>query len=83
MHLLKWNPSYLPVQNRPLVGFFQVMNLTKDVSMDEIRQRWRELSKVWHPDRFQDPREKDLAQIKFIEINEAYSVLSSKKMKRS
>ncbi|KAK2724112.1 uncharacterized protein LOC136033595 [Artemia franciscana] len=61
----------------------EVMNLTKDVSMDEIRQRWRELSKVWHPDRFQDPREKDLAQIKFIEINEAYSVLSSKKMKRS
>ena len=38
------------------------MKLEKGASQEEIKQRYRELSKQWHPDKFSTPEEKDDAQ---------------------
>ncbi len=44
--------------------------------IDQITQKWRQLSKQWHPDKFQDEEEKSIAQQKFMDIKEAYDKLS-------
>jgi DnaJ-class molecular chaperone len=49
----------------------QVLDLTKGVSQEEIRSRYRELSKKWHPDKFLDEDEKEEAHVRSV-----YSVQS-------
>ena len=60
----------------------KVLELKRGVSQDEIRSRYRELSKQWHPDRFTDEVEKNEAHEKFVEIQQAYEKLSSIKKRR-
>jgi curved DNA-binding protein CbpA len=58
--------------------FYQILGLEPGVSPAEIRQAYRDLAKVWHPDRFpHDPRLQLKTQEKLKEINEAYEILSS------
>ena len=40
---------------------FQVLDLKKGTSQADIKARYRELSKKWHPDRVKDPNEKEEA----------------------
>lgn len=60
----------------------RVLELDNGSTQDEIRSRYRELSKKWHPDRFMEEAEKDQAHIKFVEIQQAYEKLSQIKAKR-
>ena len=54
----------------------QVLGLEPGASEAEIRQTYRDLAKVWHPDRFlNDPRLQARAQEKLKEINVAYQAL--------
>jgi len=49
-------------------------------SEQQIKQSYRELAKVWHPDRLNgDERMRLRAQDKFTKINEAYRVLKEQK----
>lgn len=57
---------------------FQVLGLKPGASADEVKQSYRDLVKVWHPDRFaHDERLRLVAQNKLKEINGAYKLLQA------
>ena len=63
-----------------------ILGLSSSATQEEITQRWRQLSRKYHPDKFQDPVEKAAAQEKFMEIKEAYdkiSVINSRRKRKS
>jgi hypothetical protein len=59
-------------------GCLRVLGLGPGASEQEIKAAYRDLAKVWHPDRFShDPRLQQKAQEQLKEINEAYRRLIS------
>jgi DnaJ-class molecular chaperone len=63
---------------------FDVLELDSNASIDDVKQAYKDMVNIWHPDRFSNnPRLKQKAEDKLKEINEAYkmmqSFLSSKK----
>jgi DnaJ-like protein/Sel1 repeat-containing protein len=59
-----------------IVQCYQVLEIEVGVSLEEVKQAYRELVKVWHPDRFQnDPKLQYKAQEKLKQLNAAYSVI--------
>ncbi len=56
---------------------FEILELKPATSIEELKQAYRELVKVWHPDRFQnDSKLYYRAQEKLKELNRAYELLS-------
>ncbi|HEY0386641.1 MAG TPA: J domain-containing protein [Pyrinomonadaceae bacterium] len=56
----------------------ELLGLKAGASAQEIKAAYRDLAKVWHPDRFaHDPRLQEKAQDKLKELNEAYEALTS------
>ena len=54
----------------------RILGLPPGSSKDEIQGAWRDLAKVWHPDRFpQDERLQRKAGENLSQINEAYEAL--------
>lgn len=52
---------------------YETLGLKPEASLDEVREAYRDLVKVWHPDRFaHDPKLQLKAQEKLKEINHAY-----------
>ena len=60
--------------------YYEVLGVDKNVSDDELKKSFRRLAKKYHPDA--NPDNKEEAERKFKEVNEAYEVLSDKQ-KRS
>lgn len=58
-----------------LLHSLEVLGLSQGASEEEARQAYRELVKVWHPDRFSGLIAKKEAQEKLVEINNAYEHL--------
>ena len=59
--------------------YYQVLGLKPGAALDEIKQAYRDMVKVWHPDRFtNEPRLGRIAEHKLKEINEAYEGLTSR-----
>ena len=54
--------------------YFEILELKPGATPDEVKAAYRDLAKVWHPDRFREdsPRLKAKAAEKLAEINEAY-----------
>ncbi|HHV45683.1 MAG TPA: molecular chaperone DnaJ [Tissierellia bacterium] len=52
--------------------YYEILNVSRDASQDEIKASFRKLAKKYHPDL--NPNDKE-AEKKFKEINEAYEVL--------
>lgn len=59
------------------------MGLEYNATQAEIKSKWRELSKEWHPDRFTNEDEKLDAQEKFMQLASAYETLSKIKNRRA
>ncbi len=56
--------------------YFQIFGLTTQATLADIKSAYKDLAKVWHPDRFSnDPKLQLKAQEKLKEINEAYEFL--------
>lgn len=55
---------------------YKLLELTKKASKDEIKKQYKKLTRKYHPDK--NPDTKDL----FVEINEAYEILSDPKKRR-
>lgn len=55
--------------------YYEVLEIQKGASDDEIKKAYRKLAKKYHPDLNPDNKE---AEMKFKEVNEAYEVLSDK-----
>ena len=61
-----------------LLPYFNILELPPEASLEEVRQAYKDLVNVWHPDRFVHiPRLKERAEKKLREINAAYEVLRS------
>ena len=58
--------------------YYKILGVSKDATDDELKKAFRKLAKENHPDAQHDEASKKQAEIKFKEINEAYSVLSDK-----
>lgn len=64
--------------NEELDRFYELLGVAPGTSGRELKEAYRDLAKVWHPDRFShDPRLQQKAQEKLKEINEAYERLTS------
>src|SRR3989344_6040127 len=60
--------------------YYDILGVSKGASADELKKAYRKQALEWHPDRHKD--DKDVAEKRFKEVNEAYQVLSDSK-KRS
>lgn len=58
------------------------MGVLPTASQSEITSVWRTLSKENHPDKIKDQSKKREAELRFMEIQQAYDVLSKIKNKR-
>ncbi|TFK86075.1 DnaJ-domain-containing protein [Polyporus arcularius HHB13444] len=56
--------------------YYSVLNLPKTASEQEVRERYRQLSIVFHPDKQVDEARKEAATRQFLEVQKAYEVLS-------
>ncbi|KIM85726.1 hypothetical protein PILCRDRAFT_5383 [Piloderma croceum F 1598] len=56
--------------------YYSVLNVPKSASQNEIRERYRALSVIFHPDKQHDERTKNTASKKFLDIQKAYEILS-------
>jgi DnaJ-class molecular chaperone len=59
--------------------YYDILGVKKGVSVDEIKKAYRAEALKWHPDKHKD--EKEMAEKRFKEINEAYQVLSDPQKK--
>jgi len=65
------------VSNEP-DKYYELLGVRPGASANELKEAYRDMAKVWHPDRFShDPRLQQKAQEKLKEINEAYDRLTS------
>jgi molecular chaperone DnaJ len=57
---------------------YDVLEIPKDASDKDIKDSYRQLAKIWHPDKNKAPN----AEEKFKEINKAYNVLIDPEMRK-
>ncbi|MCY6355729.1 J domain-containing protein [Clostridium sp. ZS2-4] len=60
-------------------NFYEILEISREATNDEIKKAFRKLAKKYHPDT--NINDKTLGE-KFQEINEAYSVLSDEKSRK-
>ncbi len=60
---------------------YSVLGISRSASNDEIKKAYRALSKKYHPDL--NPDNKEVAEVKFKEIQEAYKVIMDEKEGRT
>lgn len=58
---------------------YEVLGVSRNASMDEIKKKYRELSRKYHPDANVNNPLADLAAEKFKEIQEAYNTISKER----
>ena len=56
------------------IDYYDILGISKNASSAEIKRAYRKQALEWHPDRHKD--DKEAAEKRFKEINEAYQVLS-------
>jgi DnaJ-class molecular chaperone len=54
--------------------YYDILGVTKSASAEDLKKAYRKQALEWHPDRHKD--DKEAAEKRFKEINEAYQVLS-------
>ena len=54
--------------------YYEVLGVAKTATEDELKKAYRKLAKKYHPDA--NPNNKEEAEAKFKEVNEAYEILS-------
>jgi hypothetical protein len=60
-----------------IIASYQILELEVGASLEQVKQAWRELVKVWHPDRFpNDAKMQRKAEDRLNKVNGAYELLS-------
>ncbi|KAL3200244.1 hypothetical protein MRX96_043540 [Rhipicephalus microplus] len=55
--------------------YYTFLNIGKDATEDEIKNAYKRLSKIYHPDKHADPLSKRDAEVLFNKTRRAYDVL--------
>jgi len=61
--------------------YYDILGVSKGVSSDEIKKAYRKQALEWHPDKHKD--NKEAAEKRFKEINEAYQILSDSQKRQA
>lgn len=61
--------------------YYDILGVGKSASADEIKKAYRKQALEWHPDKHKD--NKEAAERRFKEINEAYQILSDSQKRRA
>jgi len=64
--------------NENIPDYYAILRVQKNASQDEIKSKFRQLTKKWHPDK----KQSDDAEEKMAQINMAYEVLSNPKRRK-
>ena len=56
---------------------YEVLGVTPDASLEQVKESYRALAKKYHPDNYADSPLKDLAEEKMTEVNAAYDAVMS------
>jgi len=64
-----------------MTDYYEVLGVDRNSTPEEIKKKYREKVKKYHPDRYTDPELRKAAEEKFKEIQEAYDVLSDSRKK--
>lgn len=62
-------------------NYYSVLGVTQNDTAEEIKKAYLRLAQKYHPDRFQDPDEKQNAHEQFSKITESYRVLSDDELR--
>lgn len=65
---------------RTMRTYYEILGLPKDATLAQIKRRYRQLARKYHPDVAKD---KQMATRLFIQINEAYDTLSDAARRRA
>lgn len=57
--------------------YHSILDVAPDATFQEIKGQYKQLVRIYHPDRFNDPEDKRYAEDKLREIVEAYRVLEA------
>lgn len=68
--------SYIPQEKT----YYDILGVSQNASRDEIKKAYRKLAMIYHPDH---NKNKELAEIQFRKIKEAYEILIKKKIIKS
>ena len=61
--------------------YYDILGVSKSASQDEVKKAYRKQALEWHPDKHKD--NKEAAEKRFKEINEAYQVLSDSEKRKT
>jgi len=61
--------------------YYKTLGVDKNATPEQIKKAYRKLAMKWHPDK--NPDNKEMAESKFKDIGEAYSVLSDEKKRKN
>ncbi len=64
-------------------SYYEILGVSESASDEEIKKAFKKLAAKWHPDKHSDEKSKKLAEQKFKEISEAYSVLSDPEKRKA
>ncbi|MCC5641700.1 DnaJ domain-containing protein [Nostoc sp. CHAB 5824] len=59
---------------------YEILGLEPGASQAQVKRAYRQLVKIWHPDRFLDQKQKQEAEEKIKSINAAYNKLKSESL---
>ena len=62
--------------NNELPNYYEILQISRDSTQEEIKNKFRELAKKKHPDKTKKDSEEEMSQ-----INRAYEILSDKEQK--
>ena len=60
----------------PTKDYYKILKVSKKFSDRELKKSYRQLALQYHPDKAENTEEKEAATEKFVEVSEAYEVLS-------
>ncbi|KAF1787401.1 DnaJ domain, conserved site [Phytophthora cactorum] len=60
----------------PSKDYYKVLGVNKQFSDRELKKAYRQLALQYHPDKAENAEDKEAAKEKFVEVSEAYEVLS-------
>ena len=60
-------------------NYFKILEINNDATIEEVKQAYRDLAQIWHPDRVstKNPRLKEKAEKKMKELNKAKSKITA------